>query len=492
MSQIQKQILYKAIAEPSFAKDVVAKIPTKTFDEDSTYKEFAIILNRYYLTNDAPLDFNTFLTLMESSLDKQGRSVEVQDTYAKSLKDIYELDYEMQNDDAIGEEIQKYVRKSLATEAIRKTLLESSLEEEGTIDKLIERLADIDQVNTLGNNLTVLDFFNEPERKKDLLKNIKLEKLPTGFFAFDTVAEGGIGRGELGLLIAKSGGGKTLIASNLASNSVKQGFNTVYFALEERTGRMVLRLEQILAQQTKANLMPNGELNEDLYSNIQDAYTQTHDKDVMQGKPWGDLLLYKFMPGELTPSMLDKVMSDLVVKQGKRIDVVIIDYPDLMNNPHLRTSENESRAGGRLYEDLRKYAQKYNYGCWALSQVNRTGFEKDVIDSSSIEGSKQKINACEVVLAVNQTPSEFTEGFIRLYVDKLRNSSGDSYEKMLQFKVLASMMTIRDESQEEYFAHQQVLNKQQEFKDKSYKKEKPSTQTANQKIEAMNGSLLGV
>ena len=492
MSHIQKQVLYKALSEPIFGKEILSKLPAKSFDDTPTYKELAILINRYYMTNDSPIDMNTLLTLVETSLTKQGRNEETLNTFYQSIKDLYSIDYELQNDDLIGEEIQKYVRRNLAYDAISKTLLEGKLEDENSIDTLIERLSDIVTLNALGKNSNIIDFFQDIELKKDALANIKSTKLPSGLLTLDTIAEGGIARGELALVIAKSGGGKTLIASNIASNAVKQGFNTMYFSLEEKIDRMVLRLEQILSQQTKSNLMPDGSLDENLYDSVQQAYTMAHNKEKNKN-PWGELYIAKFMPGEMTPNIMEQTIVNQQMRTGKNIDVVIIDYPDLMNNPHLRTSENESRAGGRLFEDLRKFAQKYDFGCWALSQVNRSGFEKDIIDSSAIEGSKQKINACELVLAVNQTPEEFKEGFLRLYIDKLRNSSGTSYDKMLQFKVVPSVMTVRDEVENEVFYHQQLLTKQQEFKTQDHSKTKPNTtQQANQVIDALNGGIVHV
>lgn len=489
MQQVQKQILYKAISEPEFAKSVLNKLAITTFTERESYKELFSIINRYYMTNDTALDASTFLTLAESTLNKQGRSLESQNAVFQDINDLYELDYELTNEEVIGEEIQKYVRQTLASQAIKQTLLEGKLEDEETIAKLVEKLTEVNTIQALGKNLNVIDFFEDTERKKELLSNISTTKIATGFEAFDSIAEGGLARGELGLVIAKSGGGKTLVASNLASNAVKQGKNVIYISLEEKVDRMILRLEQILSKQAKTKLMPEGKLNEGLYDVVQEAYrTGREEKGI-----YGNLLLVKFMPGEMTPNLLEQTISDLILKKGYSPDVVIIDYPDLMNNPYLRTSENESRAGGRLYEDLRKYAQKFDYICWALSQVNRSGFEKQIIDSSAIEGSKQKINACEAVLAVNQKPEEFRQGYIRLYVDKLRNNSGATYDKMLMFRVLPEIMTIRDEDEEERFAHINLLDKITNDAREDFKvSKKYGADQASNAITAMNGTLTGV
>jgi len=95
-------------------------------------------------------------------------------------------------------------------------------------------------------------------------------------------------------------------------------------------------------------------------------------------------------------------------------------------------------------------------------------------------------------MTINQTPEEFKEGFLRLWVDKLRNNSGVSFDRMLYFKVVVETMTIRDETSEEREEHFEVLEKADQLSSSSWKNDSEySTKDATEKITSLNERLKG-
>lgn len=488
MQQIHRQTLYKALSEPFFAKDVFSKLPIKEFTDDS--KILAIVINRYYKTNDAPLDENTLLTLVEDRLIKENRPLEEQDRVTSVASSLYQLDFADTNEDTINETIQKYVRGTLTRVAIMDAVQKGAVSEETTINGLIDDLRDILTLDMDGSNGEIIDFFADVEFKKKALANLQQNKYPTGFFSIDSVIDGGLARGEVGLLNAETGGGKTSIAVNLARNYVRQGLNVLYVPLEEKVDRMLIRFEQLMSQVGKRQLLPDGEIDPALYDVIQEAYARAKSEDSNQ--PWGNLWIRKYKPQELTPNGFSQLISDVMIRKGQRVDIVILDYPDLMRNPHI-SSLGESEAGGKLYEDLRATAQEYDFVLWTLSQLNRGGYAQDVKRADSIEGSKRKMNAVEFVGTLNQKPEEFREGFLRIYLDKVRNNSGVAFDRMIYLKVEPATVTIRDETAEERYAHLELLNQDQSEGNDSYKKQNTHTpQQAKEKTDGINSQLLGV
>lgn len=478
--------MYRALKDPIFAKNIFKKLPTISFEEEPRYKDLAIMINRYYQTQDKFLDENTFLTLAEEKLSKQRKTLEEQESYFDTIHGLYSIDDYDQNDEVISDSIQKYVRTTLATATLRDAISKNALSEPGVVEKLADDLKQIGVLDVGGKNSTLFDFFEDVEQKKEQLKSITSSKQRTGFMAIDYVADGGLAFGEMGLINASSGGGKTMWAVNQTTNYVKQGLNVLYVVLEENLNRMLLRFEQAISLVKKSEYMPQGKLDEALYDLVQEAYSKARDTEA----GWGSLLISKHMPQQVTPAMLEQLIIDATIRKGKKIDVVLIDYPDLMKNPYMATGVNESKAGGQLYEDLRRICQEYDYICWAFSQLNRSSYDQGIKTVAMIEGSKQKINACEFVGTLNQTPEEFKNGFIRLYSDKVRNNSGIQYDKMLYFKVLPETMTIRDNNQEERREHEVLLQTVGEDSSSSYKKE--TTHSARDiavNIDAMNSKL---
>lgn len=489
MLQIHKQILYKALSEPFFAKDIFSQLPVKEFKDEAI--TIATVVNRYYKTNDNALDEETLLTLIEDRLIKENKPVDTQTAYMDSVSELYKLEFADSNEDTINEAIQKYVRSTLSRVAIMNTVTEGTLDDEGTLNSLIDRLRGVLTLDVEGGNGEIIDFFADVELKKQLLSNLQQNKYPTGFFAIDSVADGGLARGEVGLVNAPTGAGKTSVAVNLARNYVRQGLNVLYVPLEEKIDRMLIRFEQLMSQVGKKDLLLQGEINTELYDVIQGAYAKA--KDDTNEQPWGNLWIRKYKPQELTPNGFKQLMSDVMIRKGQAVDVVILDYPDLMRNPHSSGGGNESDAGGKLYEDLRATAQEYDFVLWTLSQLNRTSYGQDIKKADAIEGSKRKMNAVELVFTLNQTPEEFSNGFIRAYLDKVRNNSGVAYDKMVYFKVDPATMTIRDETPEEYHQHRALLDNGQQSGSSDYKKSKEHTpQEAQVKTNELNSKLMGV
>ena len=145
------------------------------------------------------------------------------------------------------------------------------LSEDSVLNGLVDSLRDVLTTDVGGNNGELLDFFADKHRKKLLLSNLQQNKYPTGFMSVDSIADGGLARGEVGLVVAGTGQGKTSVAVNLARNYILQGLNVLYVPLEEKLDRMVLRMEQLLSQVSKKDIVPNSELNASLFDSIQEA-----------------------------------------------------------------------------------------------------------------------------------------------------------------------------------------------------------------------------
>lgn len=486
MGQIHKQTIYKALGEPIFAKDVFSKLPPSEFG-DGSYKIIVRAINRYYKTNDQSLGENSLLTLVEERMTNENMSTEKQDEVLDAVHDLYKLDETDSDDEVISESIQKFVRRTLARETIMKAVNKGDISDDKVLIDLVDGLRDVLTTEVGGNSGEIIDFFEDTEKKLALFQSLQVNTYPTGFFAIDSVAGGGLARGELGLVIAPSGGGKTMWAVNQTRNYVRQGLNVLYLPLEEKLDRMLLRFEQVLAKVKKTALLENGEVNEPLFHMIQQSFEQLRSED--NPNQWGNLWIRKYKPQELTPSMLSQLISDVTIRKGKRVDVVMIDYPDLMKNPHFNGG-NESDAGGKLYEDIRAIIQEYDVVGWALSQVNRSSYVQDIKNAGAIEGSKRKINAVELAFTINQTPEEFANGFLRVYLDKIRNNSGVSYDRIQYFKVIPETMEIRDETPEEREQHMRLLEDTGELGSKGNKKEKVHTpQEAQVGINDLNSKL---
>jgi hypothetical protein len=251
------------------------------------------------------------------------------------------------------------------------------------------------------------------------------------------------------MIVAASGTGKTLILTNLATNYVKLKFNVLFIALEELENRMILKFEQSMLRQNKSDILTGANLNQQKFDQLQNFYKANRDQ-------FGNLFFARFSPRTITPAKVEQLISDVKLRQGVDVDVVIIDYPELLRNP--QATGNEAEDGGKLFEEMRRIGQDYNVVMWTAAQMNRTAYSAAIRTSEHMEGSLRKKNAAELILTVNQTPEEFNAGFVRVYADKVRNPPEGPFDRMIGLKVVGSAQTVRDyRTEQEKLEHMAIL-----------------------------------
>ena len=95
------------------------------------------------------------------------------------------------------------------------------------------------------------DFFTVAEAVEQV-RNLPEEKvISTGWSGLDALAAGGIAEGEVVLMVAPAGAGKTHFAVNLALNYAKQGENVFYLTMEDGW-KMILKRFRVLDPQDTA------------------------------------------------------------------------------------------------------------------------------------------------------------------------------------------------------------------------------------------------
>lgn len=480
-SPIQRQILRKAIESPIFSKEVLPQAPLAIFEGDEIHKELSNIIKRYYQSNKNVLTEEALLTLTEDKLDRMKKGPEEQQQYFNKIHELYEV-RNSSDDSVIDEKIEKYIRKHMQIELLKKAAM--NLDREDVMEKVADEWKQIMMLNVSGKKHEIINVLDDTAYKRQALETLYQNTIPTGFKAIDLLNGGGLAKGELGLIVASSGTGKTLWLTNLATNYTKMKYNVLFIALEELENRMILKFEQSMLRQNKSEILTNGSLNQQKFDQLQGFYQKNRDK-------FGNLFFARFSPRTITPAKVEQLISDVVLRLGVNLDVVIIDYPELLRNPN--ATGNEAEDGGKLFEEMRRIGQDYNVVMWTAAQMNRTAYTAVVRTSEHMEGSHRKKNAAELVLTVNQTPEEYNAGFTRLYADKVRNPPEGPYDKMLGFKVVGSAQTVRDfRSEQEQREHIAVLEAADSAMDAAFKgrrKEKKGDTPAPDYANEINSSL---
>ena len=183
--------------------------------------------------------------------------------------------------------------------------------------------------------------------------------VPTGFKDADNLFHGLRG-GDLVILAARPGVGKTSFALNLAVNAAKAGTAVAFFSLEMSAGQLVQR---ILCAEARVSLskIRGGFIQEGDWSAIADA-SNTLSK----------LELYiDDSPGLSILEARAKARRELRHASGQGRGLIIVDYLQLMQPPQTRRDGNRAVEVGEISRGLKILAKEMDMPVIALSQLSR-------------------------------------------------------------------------------------------------------------------------
>ena len=180
--------------------------------------------------------------------------------------------------------------------------------------------------------------------------------VPTGFKDIDALFNGLRG-GDLIILAARPGIGKTAFALNLAVNSAKAGATVAFLSLEMSSNQLVQR---VLCSEARVSLqnLRTGKIAESDWGAIADA-SNTLSK------------LNLFIDD--TPSLSIMELRSKARRELRNAEkgLIVVDYLQLMNPPQTRRDANRTVEVGEISRGLKILAKEMNMPVLALSQLSR-------------------------------------------------------------------------------------------------------------------------
>lgn len=181
--------------------------------------------------------------------------------------------------------------------------------------------------------------------------------VPTGFKDVDDLFHGFRG-GDLIILAARPGVGKTSFALNLAVNAAKRGTAVTFFSLEMSAGQLVQR---ILCAEARVSLskIRAGYISEGDWGAIADAMNSLSQLE----------LYIDDSPGLSILEARAKARRELRKASGKGL--IVVDYLQLMQPPQTRRDGNRAVEVGEISRGLKVLAKEMDMPVLALSQLSR-------------------------------------------------------------------------------------------------------------------------
>lgn len=254
---------------------------------------------------------------------------------------------------------------------------------------------------SLGNDDTVgHDFFEDFEARFHQIARVTC---PTGMKQLDSknMLNGGLARGEIGVIVAPTGVGKSHMLVNLGCAALKVGKNVLHYTFELSEAAVGIRYDSNLC-----NIPSNDVINNK--QKIKQKYEESE---------FGRLIIKEYPTGSASVMTIRNHIEKLEMK-GFKPSVIIIDYADIMRSS--RQFDSLRHELKLIYEELRNMAGEMSIPIWTASQSNKDGSDKEVVGLTNMSESYGKAQVADVILGLSRKESEKSTGIGRLFVAKNR------------------------------------------------------------------------
>ncbi len=285
----------------------------------------------------------------------------------------------------------------------------------GEVETLIKEAVQIGLARDMGT-----DYCADPRGRLMGLKD-KNGQVSTGWPGMDKKLFGGFNRGELNIFAGGSGAGKSLFLANLGVNFALQGLNVVYLTLELSEALVSMRIDS----------MVTGVSTREIFKDLDNVEM----KVKMIGRKSG-MLQIKYMPSGKTTNDIRAYLKEYEIKCGKKVDVLLVDYLDLLMPIGKKISaENLFVKDKYVSEELRNLAMEKQCVFVTAAQLNRGAVEEVEFDHSHISGGLSKIQTADNVFGIFTSRAMRERGRYQIQLMKTRSSSGVGQKIDLEFNI---------------------------------------------------------
>ena len=380
----QVKVIAAMFTDRIFLQQIADIIQPEYFESDANSWLLEIILEHFrnYKTPPSKDVFKVKITEVENDVLKAA--------ILEQLKDVFRY---MESDDLdfVKVEILKFCKN----QEIKKAIMDSvSLLKMGNFDEIKSK---IDSAMKAGADTNI-----GHEYKKDVIARYNVSArhtIATGWDVIDDLMDGGLAPGELGVVMAPAGIGKSWLLINIGANAVRAGKTVIHYTLELNENYVGQRYDSVITGINAQNL-------------------KNYQNDIVEkmSSIQGDLVI-KYYPTKSVGVMGLKAHIEKTMILGQKPDLIVVDYADLLK---VNTKKDKHEALEELYEELRGMAGEYSIPIWTASQAGRSSLEDDIIEADKIASSYGKVMVADFLMSLSRKVEDKLSGTGRGHVIKNR------------------------------------------------------------------------
>lgn len=410
--EFQYKLIKTFMDEPKFFKDIYLIVDQNMFT-DANLRDYVGVMKEYYNKYELVPSYS----MMEICLNDKAKTEIQQEFYRDVIKKLKSTTSE--GIEEIREKSEKFFKQQnmikVAHEII-KIAGDGDLEEYEKCAQLVQDIVTVGAEEDMGSG--VYDNMDE------VLSDDYRITIPSGVGKIDDTLEGGLAKGELGVIIGPSSFGKSSLTTAMASYAAthrcehndNNGFKVLQIIFEDRVKQIQRKHMGRLTNVEARNLSKPENI-----ESVRETLENFPDKEMLIE----NLRIKRFPTGEISPSKI-RLFIKALINTGFRPDLVIIDYfecliPDKDNN---LPGYNEWSLEGKTMRKLETLAEEFNIGLWVPTQGGRDSIGAEIVTLSQSGGSIKKIQIGHVVLSIARSMEQIEQNKANIAI--LKNRAGQA------------------------------------------------------------------
>lgn len=335
------------------------------------------------------------------------------DTILSTLQVLREID--LVGQDIVKSEADKFFKQQNLTKAINKSI---EIVKEGNVSKYYD-IEDLIR-SALDTNVSLDMGYNPMDGIDEALEENYRKVIPTGFSRLDKALYGGLGMGELGVIIAPSGVGKSSATTGFAASAATykckdndyRGFKVLHIHFEDEDVNIKRKYYGWLTGVDAIDLS-KPEFKENVKSRLKNELFE--EAQMIKENLW----CFHLPSGEVTVGRIEQIVKQGIAR-GFKPDLIIIDYFECLEYDSADKTDSEWSKEGRTMRKLEALAHKYEVGLWVPIQGTKDSFDKEILGLSSGGGSVKKIQIGHVIITFARTQEQKKNHRVTISLEKFR------------------------------------------------------------------------
>jgi replicative DNA helicase len=388
----QIQLLNQLIVDKNFSNTIIDVLDGNYFD-NKYFKIISQLVKEYYKKYESTPSFDTIEQLVKSEISQEL----VQKIVLDTLKQVKDAPFE--GTLFVQEKALKFCKQQelqKAMEKAQKIITEGDFESYDKVEGLVRDALQVGQTDT-----GITDIFSGLDT---VLEEDYRHPIPMGIPGIDKLLKGGLAKGEIGVILAPTGVGKTTILTKIANTAYNLGYNVLQIFFEDNP-KIVQRKHFTLWTGIEPDNLNKHK--ETVLAKVEEI------KSSMDNR----LVLQKLASDTYTMSQIKNMVRKMIA-DGNKIDLIMLDYIDCVTPES--SSKDEWKAEGSVMRGFEAMCHELDLVGWTATQGNRSSISSEVVTTDQMGGSIKKAQVGHVIISIAKSLQQKEMNLATIAITKSR------------------------------------------------------------------------